>query len=262
MDRSTAVDGGAARLDHIARRAERVLRLAGDSRLALAMLLAAGAANALAAALPDGGRLLDSPAYLVLLGAVLLSGMAAVAVRLPATWREWRAPGPPPDGEGSLSVEITLEGGFDPATREALRRELAAAGYRVVERTQRGRWMLAGVRRGWSRFAGLGSHLALVLLVLGAAIGAAFSSETSFSLLPGEQALLDAPRAGFTDAVRLDTFDAEFGPDGRPLRLDTAVTILRDGRAVRSQTIEVNRPGQFGGYLVHGWTYGPAASLR
>jgi cytochrome c biogenesis protein len=262
MDRSTALPGRAPRLDRIARGSERLLRRAGDSRLALALLLVAGAANALAAALPDGGRLLDSPAYLVLLGAVLLSGMAAVAVRLPATWREWRTPAPPTDGEGSLIAEIPLEGGLDPANREGLRKELSAAGYRVLERTQRGRWTLAGVRRGWSRFAGLGSHLALVLLVLGAAIGAAFSSETTFSLLPGEQALLDTPRAGFTDAVRLDAFEAEFGTDGRPLRLDTAVTFLRDGRAVRSQTLEVNRPGEFGGYLVHGWTYGPAASLR
>ena len=29
-----------------------------------------------------------------------------------------------------------------------------------------------------------------------------------------------------------------------------------------AQLVQVNRPGAFGGYLLHGWTYGPAARLR
>jgi hypothetical protein len=262
VDGSRALVGQPTRLDRAARRAERLLRLAADSRLGLGLLLAAGAWNALAAALPDGGRLLDSPAYLALLGGILLTGLAAVAVRLPVAWREWRHPSPPPAGDGALLRELSLDGALNASRRAALRDSLARRGYRVTERSAGGRWLLAGVRRGWSRFAGLGSHLALVLLVLGAGIGTAFSSETTFSLLPGQQALLDAPRPGFTDAVRLDAFDAAFGTDGRPRRLDTAVTFLRDGSPVRSDVLQVNRPGEFGGYLVHGWTYGPAATLR
>jgi len=62
--------------------------------------------------------------------------------------------------------------------------------------------------------------------------------------------------------VRLDAFDAEFGPDERPRRLDTAVTFLRAGQPVREQVLTVNEPGGFDGYLVHPWTYGPAARLR
>jgi cytochrome c biogenesis protein len=118
------------------------------------------------------------------------------------------------------------------------------------------------VRFGWTRFAGLATHLALVVMVLGAAIGAAFAGETAFSLLPGDQALLDAARPGFTDAIRLDRLDAAFGADDRPTRLDTAVTFLRDGAAVEQQLLQVNRPGSFGPYLVHAQSYGPAARLR
>jgi cytochrome c biogenesis protein len=118
------------------------------------------------------------------------------------------------------------------------------------------------VRRGWSRFAGLVSHLALVLIVLGAAIGAAFGSEIVFTLLRGDQALLDAPRQGFASAVRLERLDSEFGPDARPRRLDTTVTFLRDGEPVREAILRVNEPGEFDGYLVHPWTYGPAVHLR
>ena len=263
MSRSTALAAsGGRRADWLARAAQRLLRVAADARLALALLLVAGAWNAAAAALPSGGWLLTSAPYLVLLGMILCAGMASVAVRLPAAWQEWRRPGPLPEGSDVLTAMIPLEAAPDEAARSAITAAVRAAGYRVAVHGRGDRWSLAGSRRGWSRLAGQFSHLALVLMLLGAAGGRAFSSETTFSLLPGEQAPLDAPRAGFTDAVRLDRFDAEFGPDGRPQRLDATVTFLRDGVPSGTQLVQVNRPGEFGGYLLHGWTYGPAVRLR
>lgn len=248
--------------DRLARGADHALRLLADARLGVVLLLLLAASNAIAAALPGGPALLAAPPYVALLGALLLTGLAAVAVRAPAVWREWRRPGPAPEGNAALLADLGVAGALDDPTRAALERTLRAAGYRVRAAGSGTRWGLHGVRRGWSRFAALGSHVALVLLFVGAGIGTAFSSETVFSLLPGEQALLDAPRPGFTDALRLEALDARFGPDGRPLQLDTQVTYLRDGREVERRTLQVNDPGQFGGYLVHGWTYGPAATLR
>jgi hypothetical protein len=150
----------------------------------------------------------------------------------------------------------------DGAAGDAIAARLRRLGYRTRVERAGGRWALYGVRRGWSRFAAQATHLAMVLLVVGAAAGAAFGHETTFSLLPGDQALLDAPRNGFTDAVRLEAFDAEFGPGDRPVRLDTEVSFLRDGEVVERHVLGVNTPGGFGGYVVHPWTYGPAAALR
>jgi cytochrome c biogenesis protein ResB len=192
----------------------------------------------------------------LLLGAVALSGVAAVAVRAPAAGREWRRPGSIRPGAGALELTVPT------LAADTVRGALVAAGYRTRLERSRGRWAVHGVRRGWSRFAALGSHLALVVIVVGAAVGTAFGSETTFSLLAGDQALLDAPRAGFSSAVRLERLDAEFGSDGRPRRLDTHVTFLRDGEGVRRSVLRVNEPGDFDGYAVHPWTYGPAAHLR
>lgn len=243
--------------DHLARVGERLLRLVGDGRTGLALLLLAGAANAVAAFLPDGPRLLDAWPYAVLLGAVALSGVAAMAVRAPAVWREWRNPGAVRAGSGVLRVAVSSTAGPDEVTRL-----LGDAGYRTRTEVTRGRWAVHAVRRGWSRFAGLISHLAVVVIVLGAAIGSAFGSETTFSLLPGDQALLDSPRVGLASAVRLERLDAAFGPDDRPTQLDTTVTFLRNGEPVREAVVRVNEPGDFDGYLVHAWTYGPAVRLR
>jgi cytochrome c biogenesis protein len=147
-------------------------------------------------------------------------------------------------------------------TADAAADALRGAGYRVRLDGSGTRWAVHAVRRGWSRFAGIASHLGVLVVMLGAAIGAAFGSETTFSLLPGDQALLDTPRPGLVSAVRLERLESEFGPDGRPRRLDTTVTFLRDGEAVRESVLRVNEPGEFDGYLVHPWTYGPAVRLR
>jgi ResB-like family len=249
--------------ERLARVAERLLRGAADVRVGLALLLLVAGANAVAAAVPGGPAALDGPIYAVLLGAVVLSGLAAFAVRAPATWREWRRPGPLPDATDVMVERVALDEPPDAATIDRIGAALRRAGYRLrIEQADQARWAVYGVRRGWSRFAAQGVHLAMVLLVVGAATGAAFGSETTFSLLPGEQALLDAPRAGFSAAVRLESFDAEFGAGDRPTRLDTAVAFLLDGQVVERATLQVNAPGAFAGYSVHPWTYGPAAELR
>lgn len=244
------------RADRVTRSVERLLRAAGDARLGLGLLLLTGAVNGLAALLPGGPALLDAWPYAVLLGLLALSGVAAVAVRAPTVWREWRRPTPVQAAAGTLRLELPS------ASLERSERVLGAAGYRTRSEVNGDRWAVHGVHRGWSRFAGLMSHLAIVVVVLGAAIGSASGSEVVFSLLGGEQALLDAPRPGFASAVRLEALDAEFGPDSRPSRLDTTVTFLRGGSAVREAVLRVNEPGEFDGYLVHAWTYGPAVRLR
>jgi cytochrome c biogenesis protein len=257
MAASRGVAGVAPLPDQLAIGAERFLRIVGDARLGLVLLLLTGLANLGAALLPEGPERLDGWPYAVLLGALALSAVAALAVRVPATWREWRRPGTVVGGS-AVTAEVASR---SPVDVDAI---LRGAGYRTratgAERS--GRWAVHGVRRGWSRFAAQASHLGLVVVVLGAAVGAAFGSETTFSLLPGDQALLDEPRPGFSSAVRLDAFGADFDAGGRPLRLDTEVTFLRDGVPIGSNLLRVNEPGAFDGYVVHPWTYGPSARIR
>ncbi len=248
-------------LDRAAAWIERALRRLGDARLAGVLLAVAAAVN-LVAAHPDRSWLLATPAYLGLLGLVLASGIAGVAVRLPAACREWRRPGPLPGGGGTRSLRLALPEPTTAAQRALVAELLRGRGYRLAERQQRDGWAIHGVRHGFSRLAGLASHLALALLVVGAGIGTAFAQETRFGLFPGDQSLLAAPRAGMTAAVRLDRLEAAFDPAGAPLRFDTHVTFIRDGQAVRQAVLQVNDPGSFDGYLVHAWTYGPAVELR
>ena len=248
-------------LNRVAQRVERGLRLVGGPRFGGALLLVAALANAAAAGLPAWRWLLDSPLYLALIAAIALSGIATVGVRSAPAWREWRRPTPLAGGGRLASAVVALR---DARLVEvaALAVALRRAGYRVRRSEVRGRWQLAGVRHGWAHFAGIASHLSLVVIVVGAAIGTAFAEETRFGLFPGEQSLLAAPRAGQTSAIRFDRLDAEFNAGGRPLRFDTHVTLFERGAAVGSRILRVNEPADFAGHLVHAWTYGPAVAVR
>ena len=81
MAATRAEVGAAPTGERLARAAEQLLRVAGDGRVAVALLVAVGLANAVAAFLPGGARILEGLPYAILLGAVALSGVAAVALR-------------------------------------------------------------------------------------------------------------------------------------------------------------------------------------
>ena len=251
-----------AALDVVGRGAERALRLLADPRIALALLVLAAAANLAAAADSRLRGALDSPAYLALVGAILLTGIAGVAVRAPSAWREWRHPSVIAGRRDVSMLDIRLANPLPAADRALVAAALTRQRYRMREATTGRRWVLLGTKRGWSRFAALGSHLALVVMVVGAAVGTAFAEETRIGLFPGEQSLLAPPGPGLTSAVRLERLDAEFDPRGDPVRFDTHVAFIRDGELVRRQVLRVNEPGWFDGHLVHAWTYGPAVELR
>ena len=78
--------------DRPARQAERWLRALGDGRTGVLLLAAVGLANVVAALVPGGAAVLDGAWYGALLGTLAVSGVAAVAVRIPAAWHEWRRP--------------------------------------------------------------------------------------------------------------------------------------------------------------------------
>lgn len=262
MTSSTMSRPRAARIDRLAGRVERALRVLGDPRLGVVVLALTAIANLVTAAQPEWRRLLDWPPYVALIGVLVLTGIASVAVRIPSVWREWRRPSPLPERSATPSWQWQLTQPLSDDQFEGIGLACRRAGYRLASRGGPGRHALAGTKRGWSRFAALGSHLAVVVLVAGAGLGTALAEETRFGLFPGDQSLLVAPRAGVTSALRFDKLDARFDAAGQPLRFDTHVTFIRDGRAIRQQILRVNEPGAFDGFLVHAWTYGPAVDLR
>ena len=107
------------------------------------------------------------------------------------------------------------------------------------------------------RFGVLGAaitHLGLIILFLGGAIGTMNSSEEMVNLLPGNQHRFE--EQGFT--LTLDDFYMTFEPDGAIKQYYSDVTVINDDRTTKSETLWVNKPFHHKGLGFYqanwGWT--------
>ncbi len=106
-------------------------------------------------------------------------------------------------------------------------------------------------------------HLGLLVIIAGGIVTAAGGFRTDLGLNVGK--LLDVPRAGF--ALRLDKFETEMYPDGNVKDWKSTLTVVENGRDVRTQVIEVNHPLVHRGFSFYQSAYGfdwdnPTLELR
>jgi cytochrome c biogenesis protein len=112
----------------------------------------------------------------------------------------------------------------------------------------------------WVPFAGLMGHLALVVIVVGALVGATFGfrdpdfviAEGSTAAVPGSDGL----------TVELVSFkDSYYASTGAPSDYASDLVLYRDGQEVARQTVRVNDPLRYEGTSFYQSFYGPAARV-
>ncbi len=113
----------------------------------------------------------------------------------------------------------------------------------------------------WAPFGGLGAHLALVVIVTGAIIGATFGfRDSNFVLAEGSSAPVPT-RAGLT--LKLVSFqDSYYADTGAPSDYASDLILYQDGQQVMRQTIRVNDPMRYGDISFYQSFYGPAAVMK
>lgn len=113
----------------------------------------------------------------------------------------------------------------------------------------------------WIPFAGLMAHVAIVVIVLGAIVGAAFGfHDPEFMLAEGSTAAVPT-RPGLT--VKLERFsDAYYTDTGAPADYASDLILYQDGTEVARRTIRVNDPLTYDGITFYQSFYGPAAAMQ
>ncbi len=121
--------------------------------------------------------------------------------------------------------------------------------------TEKGRWTRLGVYV---------VHTSLLLLFLGALIGAVFGFKANLNLDEGITAdsamLIDAKtpvKLGFS--IRCNDFNVKFYDTGAPEEFRSNLTIIEDGKEVLTQDILVNHPLRYKGINIFQSSYGSAA---
>ncbi len=209
--------------------------------------------------------------FMALIGLFVLNLVACSLRRLPAVWRTVSRPTLVADGAllRSLSHKTTLKANcsVDEATarlQPLLRRRFA--GPRQTTGPEQEVCLFAE-RRRYARFGAYVTHLAILLIILGALIGSWFGFDSFVSVVEGETVTQlsagegQAPvELGF--GLRCDDFSVSYYEgSARPREYRSQLTVLEDGQEVPGYTevpVVVNRPLQYRGLTFYQSSYGLA----
>jgi cytochrome c biogenesis protein len=130
-----------------------------------------------------------------------------------------------------------------------------------IEETDEG-YAVFGERGRWTRIGVYIVHLSVICMLLGGVIGTRFGFEGFVNLAPGETAeqIQDRSRnqmrpLGF--AIRCDDFKVSFYPSGAPEEFRASLSIIEQGKVVKSQDVIVNDPLHYKGISIFQSSYGP-----
>jgi len=113
----------------------------------------------------------------------------------------------------------------------------------------------------WVPLAGLVGHLALVVIVVGALVGATFGfRDPDFVIAEGTTAAV--PGTPGMSVELLSFRDSYYANTGAPSDYASELVLYRDGAEVARQTVRVNDPLRYDGTSFYQSFYGPAASVR
>jgi cytochrome c biogenesis protein len=147
---------------------------------------------------------------------------------------------------------------------DALARQLETAlrrnRYRTLSEERNGEIYLYADRWRFSRLATFPFHLALIMILAGGIVGAAWGFRDNEFYIP-EGSVRELGYGTGLD-VRLDDFSEVYREDGTALAYRSDVTLMRDGEPVQSGSLTVNNPLTFGDIVFYQSGFGQAVALR
>src|SRR5215208_6340133 len=149
-----------------------------------------------------------------------------------------------------------------PADALAKQLESAMRGnrYRTLSEERNGEIHLYADRSRFSRLATFPFHLALIMILAGGIVGAAWGFRENEFYIP-EGSVRDLGHGTGLD-VRLDDFSEVYREDGTALAYRSDVTLMRDGAPIQSGSMTVNNPLTVGDIVFYQSGFGQAVALR
>jgi cytochrome c biogenesis protein ResB len=149
----------------------------------------------------------------------------------------------------------------DPQSASGRSRSLLEAhGYRVLTQEGTNDSQLAARRFHSARWGIVLAHAGLTLIVVSALTGGRLGwHERGITLGPGQEYQLQHAES---TSVRLDDFQAELYPDGRPRWYQADVALLEKGTVATSAVLTAGAPLSYRGMSFHQLSHGPLVSIR
>lgn len=207
-------------------------------------------------------NIFNSLVFRILVAALTISLIACSVHRIPGVWRTATRPrvdvGPgffdhAPQHE-SIVVHATSAEAL--ATVQGVLRKRH---YRTLVKTDDTIHLYAD-RFRFMAFASVAGHISLVLILLGAIVGATFGSRNDYFVVPEGSTVLTGTEPGLSLRL-IDFTDSYNATTGAPEDYTSQVVLLQGGQQVAAQTIRVNEPLAYNGATYYQKAFGPAVAL-
>jgi cytochrome c biogenesis protein len=133
-----------------------------------------------------------------------------------------------------------------------LKKELASRRYRIKENKEENRIFLLARKRTLGVFGSDIVHLGLLIILSGGIISGVGGFRANLQISEGQ--ILPIPQTDFK--LRLDNFDTEYYPNGAVKDWKSTLTVMEEGKAHLTKTVEVNHPLSYRGYVFYQSSYG------
>jgi cytochrome c biogenesis protein len=193
--------------------------------------------------------------YMGLLFLFSLNTAVCTLTRFGAKWR--RAVRPRVESEpakiqtlktaGNVNLKGTLEQAADTVTST-----LKSRHFRTRQAAHDGRFSILARKKISGLFGSDIVHVGLLIILAGGIISGFTGFRRMLTIHEGRT--LEVPEAGIS--LRLDKFQTDYYPSGAVKDWKSTLTVLENGKEVRTQTIEVNHPLSFQGFMFYQSQYG------
>lgn len=200
-------------------------------------------------------RWFRSPAFLASLALLAVVTLMCTLDRWRAVWRRsFRSPVRLSNAAfDAASHTASLIGPSEADLPYLVRERLEGQGFRVRSETAGDVVYLRGDRNRLASLGTLVTHLAVLLLLLGAILSSGYGWREELSIEPGETAELGR---GSRLAVRNEGFDMAHHPDGSVAAYQAQVAVSEGGQEVARGSVRVNEPLAYGGVGLYLRGYG------
>lgn len=192
-----------------------------------------------------------------------VSLLACAATRTRRLWQ--RAVHPSTSFASVDDTRVMLQARFTtplgPAAAMALvEAALGRRRYRVTRATGSTSTDLVAVRNRWAPFGSVVAHLSILVILLGAVVGAALGFHEPRVSVPIGASVEVGHGTGLV--LRAEGFSDLYYPDGSPRDYASHVVLTRGGTPVADQDVRVNEPLRYGDISIYQSYFGAAASVR
>lgn len=149
------------------------------------------------------------------------------------------------------SGAVKLKGNLEQAAQKVTS-TLKSRHFRTRQASHDGRLSILAQKKIAGLFGSDIVHVGLLIILAGGIISGFTGMRRMLTIHEGRT--LEVPEAGIS--LRLDKFQTDYYPSGAVKDWKSTLTVLEDGQEIRAQTIEVNHPLSFRGFMFYQSQYG------